>query len=182
MLGQAGTPGHCGPPSPYICTSLAGTSDGGKTWHGVTAPVTGAPKGPSGVSQIRFYNTSDGWAFGPQLWATHNGGRSWKQISTGGLRVTALETAGQRVFAVWARCSGTGASWAAGCTGQALYSAAPGGNRWAPVPGAAASLQPQRDRQRGRAGAHRQPWLPAAAERRAGVRAGQRRGRPAGSR
>jgi photosystem II stability/assembly factor-like uncharacterized protein len=54
--------------------------------------------------------------------------------------VTALETAGQRVFAVWAQCSGTGASWAAGCTGQALYSAAPGSNRWAPVPGAAASL------------------------------------------
>ena len=140
LLGQAGTPGQCGPPKPYICTSLAGTDDGGKTWHGVSAPVTGAAKGPNGVSQIRFYNTSDGWAFGPQLWATHNGGRSWQQISTGGLRVTALETAGQRVFAVWAQCSGTGASWAAGCTGQALYSAAPGSNRWAPVPGAAASL------------------------------------------
>jgi hypothetical protein len=140
LLGQAGTPGHCGPPKPYVCTSLAGTDDGGKTWHGVSAPVTGAAKGSTGVSQVRFYNTSDGWAFGPQLWATHNGGRSWQQISTGGLRVTALETAGQRVFAVWAQCSGTGASWAAGCTGQALYSAAPGSNRWAPVPGAAASL------------------------------------------
>lgn len=140
VIGQAGTPGHCGPPSAYICTSLAGTSDGGKTWHGVHAPVTGAPQGPSGVSQLRFYNTSDGWAFGPELWATHNGGRSWQRIRTGGLRVTALETAGQRVFAVWAQCSGTGASWAAGCTGQTLYSAAPGRNRWAPVPGAATSL------------------------------------------
>ncbi len=140
VIGQAGTPGHCGPPSAYICTSLAGTSDGGKTWHGVHAPVSGAPQGPSGVSQLRFYNTSDGWAFGPQLWATHNGGRSWQRIRTGGLRVTALETAGQRVFAVWAQCSGTGASWAAGCTGQTLQEAAPGSNRWAPVPGAAASL------------------------------------------
>jgi len=140
VLGQAGTPGHCGPPSPYICTSLAGTDDGGKTWHGVSAPVTGAAKGPTGVSQVRFYNTSDGWAFGPELWATHNGGKRWKQISTGGLRVTALETAGQRVYAVWAQCSGTGANWAAGCTGQALYSAAPGRNRWEPVPGAATSL------------------------------------------
>jgi hypothetical protein len=136
LLGQAGTPGHCGPPKPYVCTSLAGTDDGGKTWHGVSAPVTGAPNGPSGVSQVRFYNTSDGWAFGPELWATHNGGRSWRQISTGGMRVTALETAGTRVFAVWAQCSGPGAAWAAGCTGQALYSAAPGSNRWAPVPGA----------------------------------------------
>ena len=102
--------------------------------------MTGAAKGQAGVSQIRFYNTSDGWAFGPQLWATHNGGRSWKRIGTGGLRVTALETAGQRVFAVWAPCSGTGASWAAGCTGQTLQEAAPGSNRWAPVPGAATGL------------------------------------------
>ena len=140
VLGQAGTPGHCGPPKPFICTSLAGTGDGGKTWHGVSAPVTGAAKGRSGVSQVRFYNTSDGWAFGPQLWATHNGGQTWHQIDTGGRRVTALETAGQRVFAVWADCTGTGTGWAAGCTGQALYSAAPGSNRWAPVPGAAASL------------------------------------------
>jgi hypothetical protein len=140
LLGQAGTPGHCGPPKPYICTSLAGTDDGGQTWHGVSAPVTGAAKGPNGVSQVRFYNTSDGWAFGPELWATHNGGKSWRQISTGGMRVTALETAGQRVFAVWAQCSGSGANWAAGCTGQTLYSAAPGSDRWAPVPGAAASL------------------------------------------
>ena len=49
-----------------------------------SAPVTGAPKGPTGVSQVRFYNTSDGWAFGPQLWATHNGGQSWQQIGPAG--------------------------------------------------------------------------------------------------
>ena len=140
VLGQAGTPGHCGPPKAFICTSIAGTDDGGRTWYGVSAPVTGAPQGPSGVSQVRFYNTSDGWAFGPQLWATHDGGKSWRQIGTGGLRVTALETAGQRVFAVWARCTGRGADWAAGCTSQTLYSAAPGSNRWAPVPGAGASF------------------------------------------
>jgi photosystem II stability/assembly factor-like uncharacterized protein len=88
------------------------------------------------VSQVRFYNTSDGWAFGPQLWATHDGGRTWTRIGTHGLRVTALETAGQRVFAVWAQCSGGGADFAAGCTSSALYSAAPGGDQWAPVPGA----------------------------------------------
>ncbi|MGP7996219.1 MAG: hypothetical protein ACLPKI_02605 [Streptosporangiaceae bacterium] len=140
VLGQAGTPGHCGPPSAYICTSIAGTSDGGRTWHGVSAPVAGAPQGPSGVSQVRFYNTSDGWAFGPQLWATHNGGRTWTRIGTGGQRVTALETAGQRVFAVWAQCTGRGADWAAGCTGQALREAAPGSNQWAPVPGATSSF------------------------------------------
>jgi len=136
VLGQAGTPGHCGPPDPGICTSLAGTGDHGGTWHGVSAPVTGAPAGPAGVSQVRFYNTSDGWAFGPQLWATHDSGRSWTQIDTHGLRVTALEAAGQRVFAVWAQCSGTGADFAADCASSALYSASPGSDQWAAVPGA----------------------------------------------
>jgi photosystem II stability/assembly factor-like uncharacterized protein len=136
VLGQAGTPGQCGPPSRYICTSIAGTGDHGSTWHGVRAPVSGAPAGAAGVSQVRFYNTSDGWAFGPQLWATHDGGQTWTRIRTHGLRVTALETAGQRVFAVWAQCSGGGTDFAADCTSSALYSASPGGDQWAPVPGA----------------------------------------------
>ncbi len=135
IIGQAGTPGHCGPPSPDICTSMAGTTDGGRTWHGVTPPVTGPPRGSTGVSQVRFYDTSDGWAFGPGLWATHDGGRHWNQVSTGGLRVLTLETAGQRVFAVWARCTGAGRAWAAGCTSAGLYSAAPGSDQWSPVPG-----------------------------------------------
>ncbi len=100
------------------------------------APVSGAPSGSSGVSQVRFYNASDGWAFGPQLWATHDGGQHWTRIRTRGLRVTALETAGQRVFAVWARCSGGGADFASGCTSSALYSAPPGSDQWTPVPGA----------------------------------------------
>ena len=136
VLGQAGTPGQCGPPRKYICTSIAGTTDHGSSWHGVSAPVTGAPAGPAGVSQVRFYDATDGWAFGPQLWATHDGGQTWTRIPTHGLRVTALETAGQRVFAVWAQCSGGGTDFAADCTSSALYSASPGGDQWAPVPGA----------------------------------------------
>lgn len=135
-LGQAGTPGQCGPPAKYICTSIAGTGDQGGSWHGVPAPVSGAPSGAAGISQVRFYNTSDGWAFGPQLWATHDGGQHWTRIRTHGLRVTALETAGQRAFAVWAQCSGGGADFAADCTSSALYSASPGSDQWAPVPGA----------------------------------------------
>jgi photosystem II stability/assembly factor-like uncharacterized protein len=136
VLGQAGIPGQCGPPRKYICTSIAGTTDHGGSWHGVAAPVTGAPAGPAGVSQVRFYNTSDGWAFGPQLWATQDGGQHWTRIETRGLRVTALEAAGRRVFAVWAQCSGTGTDFAADCTAASLYSASPGSNQWAPVPGA----------------------------------------------
>ncbi len=136
VIGQAGTPGQCGPPDKDICTSIAGTGDYGSRWHGVRAPVAGAPAGPAGVSEVRFYNTSDGWAFGPQLWATHDGGQSWTRVDTLGLRVTALETAGQRVFAVWAQCSGGGPDFAADCTSSALYSASPGSDQWSAVPGA----------------------------------------------
>src|SRR5262249_59249602 len=43
VIGQAGTPGQCGPPDPYICTSLAATGAAGKAWRGMPAPVPCAP-------------------------------------------------------------------------------------------------------------------------------------------
>ena len=49
------------------CTSLAGTSDYGSTWYGVSAPIAPGPDGSTGVSQLRFANLRDGWAFGPAL-------------------------------------------------------------------------------------------------------------------
>jgi hypothetical protein len=137
VIGQASTPGHC---ATRYCTSLAGTSNYGSTWYGVNAPLTGPPDGSLGVSQIRFLNTSDGWAFGPQLWVTDNGGASWSQESTGGMRVTDLETAGTRAFALFATCTGTGASYAADCTSFSLYSSQAGSNQWLPVPGPTAGL------------------------------------------
>ncbi|HEY5985805.1 MAG TPA: hypothetical protein VIV12_05385 [Streptosporangiaceae bacterium] len=136
VIGQAGTPGQCGPPDPDICTSIARTDDGGKTWSGVPAPVTGPPDGSHGVSQVRFLDLRNGWAFGPELWATHDGGHTWVKIGTRGTRVTALETRGKRAFAVWAQCSGPGPDFAANCTNFVLYSASAGSDRWAPVPGA----------------------------------------------
>jgi hypothetical protein len=141
VIGQAGVPGHC-PIVAQDCTSIARTDDGGATWYGVSAPVTGAPDGPAGVSQIRFLDRDNGWAFGPELYATHNGGQTWTTISTGGLRVTALEARGDRVFAVWARCTGTGSAFAANCASFAVHSAAAGSNHWAPVPGATAGASP----------------------------------------
>lgn len=135
VIGQAGTPGQCGPPDPDLCTSVAATEDGGSAWHGVPAPVTGAPDGGTGVSQIRSLDGMSGWAFGPQLYATHDGGQHWTRIPTHGMRVTGLETVNGIAFAVWARCAGTGADFAAGCTSFALYSSPAGQDHWSPVPG-----------------------------------------------
>jgi hypothetical protein len=136
VIGQAGTPGQCGPPDPYICTSLAATGDAGKTWRGMPAPVTGAPDGGTGVSQVRSLDGASGWAFGPQLYATHNGSQTWKRIATHGMRVTGLETVNGVAFAIWARCAGTGPDFAAHCTSFSLYSSPAGQDNWTPVAGA----------------------------------------------
>ena len=130
VIGQAGTPGHC---ATQYCTSIARTDDAGKTWTGVPAPVTGPADGATGVSQIRFLNLSDGWAFGPGLFATHDGGHTWTQVVTNGLRVTALETVGDRAFALFASCTGTGAAFAAQCTSYTLYSSPAAADAWTPV-------------------------------------------------
>jgi hypothetical protein len=136
VIGQAGTPGQCGPPNAFICTSRAITFNGGATWQGGHAPVAGLPKGASGVSQIRALDGRNAWAFGPQLYATHDAGYSWTPVSTNGMRVIDLETVHHHAFAVWARCTGTGADFAANCTSFSLFSTPAGRDQWAPVPGA----------------------------------------------
>ncbi len=137
VIGQASTPGHC---ATQYCTSLARTDNAGQTWAGVPAPLTGAPDGPTGVSQIRFLNLTDGWAFGPELWVTHNGGQTWTQVGTHGLRVTDLETVDGRAFALFAACTGAGQAFAAQCTSFTLYSSLASGNDWTPVGAATTGL------------------------------------------
>jgi photosystem II stability/assembly factor-like uncharacterized protein len=139
VIGQAGTPGHC---STRYCTSLAGTSDYGTNWYGVSAPVTGPPDGPTGVGQLRFLNTKDGWAFGPQLYATTDGGANWTRQSTDGMRVTDLETTGDRAFALFATCTGGGAAYGSDCTAFSLYTSVVGSGQWQPVPGPVSGLAP----------------------------------------
>jgi hypothetical protein len=133
VIGQAGTPGHCAI-IPAVCTSLAGTSDYGTSWYGVSAPLTGAPDGSSGVGQLRFLDGRNGWAFGPELWVTHDGGARWTRERTYGMRVTDLETAGERAFAIFASCTGAGASYAADCSSFSLYSSPAEADQWQPVP------------------------------------------------
>jgi hypothetical protein len=130
VIGQAGTPGHC---ATQYCTSVARTDNAGKTWFGVPAPLTGAPDGATGVGGIRFLNGEDGWAFGPELFATHDAGHTWTRVNTGGLRVTDLETVGDRAFAVFASCTGSGPDFAAQCTKFTLYSSPAGADDWTPV-------------------------------------------------
>jgi hypothetical protein len=141
VIGQAGTPGHCADANPYFCTSIVRTDDTGHSWHGGPAPKTGAAAGATGVSGIRFLDGVNGWAFGPELWVTHDAGNTWHQLSTGGHRVTDLETVGGRAYALWASCSGSsGVSFASVCTSFTLMTTTASSDNWGPVGGATNGL------------------------------------------
>jgi photosystem II stability/assembly factor-like uncharacterized protein len=70
------------------CAVITHTLDAGKTWTTIPAPPTsvGRPLGNEvdvqgpGVGALRFATAKDGWAFGPELWATHDGGATWKRV------------------------------------------------------------------------------------------------------
>jgi len=130
VIGQAGTPGAC---ATSVCTSLAGTSDYGRTWYGVSAPVAPGPTGDAGVSQLRFATLSDGWAYGPALYETTRGGWPWKPEDTYGQHVIDVEAVPARAFAVFGTCSGTGSDYAAGCTSYSLWTSVAGSTIWTPV-------------------------------------------------
>ena len=85
------------------CTTLASTVDGGSTWT-YAAAVPAAITGPNpAVSKVRFATKSDGWAFGPQLWSTHDGGRTWNGQATPG-PVSDVEASGGVAYALEASC------------------------------------------------------------------------------
>jgi len=91
------------------CPAIVRTTDGGTSWSAIPAPKTTVGQNPAddtgtGISALRFANAKDGWAYGPELWVTHNGGTTWAKSSIAGLPkdspVRALEAARGMVHAV----------------------------------------------------------------------------------
>ncbi len=106
------------------CTSVVRTTNGGRSFVGIPAPRTNQ------VSQLRFVSPTDAFAYGPQLWVTHDAGFDWYRIRSTG-QVTELAAGGGYAYAIVNNSKG----------GGSLDRAAIGSDTWRtlPVPGAAYS-------------------------------------------
>jgi photosystem II stability/assembly factor-like uncharacterized protein len=116
------------------CPSVVVTSDAGKTWTTVGVPNTAylplAEQNPRSVSEIIFASAKDGWAYGPALWATTNGGVSWHQEKASG-PILDMGAAGNHAYAIVGNCYATTPK----CSppkGE-LEESPIGGSTWAPV-------------------------------------------------
>jgi photosystem II stability/assembly factor-like uncharacterized protein len=89
------------------CTTVVGTTDGGRTWNTIgtlNAPLTLEEE--TGVTEMRFADALHGWAFWPALWATRDGGVTWKRQKPpgDGRQVLALAGDSDAVYAVVSPC------------------------------------------------------------------------------
>jgi hypothetical protein len=117
---------------------LRKTTDHGRHWSAVPAPpapyaAPGRTPALGAVANIRFADARDGWAFGPGLWATHDGGRTWHQVSLRRWAVQSLAAGGGRVIAAVTHCL---FPYNSRCGRFRVYSAPVARDRWRAVPGA----------------------------------------------
>jgi photosystem II stability/assembly factor-like uncharacterized protein len=112
------------------------TVNGGRTWFAVPAPPgppadmyqSSPPSG--GVGRVLFTSTRDGWAAGPSLWRTTDGGATWRRVRVPG-PVADFTVVGGRMFAVIGGCDSAG-----NCAYRG-YAAAVGADTWRPASGTA---------------------------------------------
>jgi hypothetical protein len=89
------------------CTNVLHSTDGGDTWKKVgriRAPLTYDKV--DGVTEVRFADDLHGWAFGPSLWSTSDGGVTWSKevIPGGGNLVPVLAAGPDAVYALVSPC------------------------------------------------------------------------------
>jgi len=110
------------------CTSVLRTTNGGRSWVGIPAPKYKLARSgmSAGLQRLRFANAVDGYAYGSQLWVTHNGGSSWHRVRQVSGYITDLEASAGVVYA---------ASTVTRSGKQEIYSSPAGRDSWKPVKG-----------------------------------------------
>jgi len=121
---------------------LRKTTDGGRHWTPIAAPPApwaGLPYGDSSaksVGEVYFADARDGWAFAPGLWATHDGGATWRRVDTGGRSVYSLAATNGHVIAAFLNC-GSEACGRSSAPSFSIETSPAGEDAWRPVPGGA---------------------------------------------
>jgi hypothetical protein len=94
------------------CGSILRTTDGGRHFTGIGSPhaTLSSGRNQSGYSQIRFADSDNGFAFGPNLYATHDAGQSWRALGVGG-QVSDLAISDGEAYAI-VDVTGSGAAGA----------------------------------------------------------------------
>jgi hypothetical protein len=120
-----------------VCTTspcsveILRTVNGGQSFEPINAPPTDflagndSTPGPPEADDIRFADPSDAWVFGDTLWATHDAGSTWHQITFDNSLLSVLQLepgANGYVYAVFERCSDP--STATGCVERMMRSQA----------------------------------------------------------
>jgi len=116
------------------CTIVLRTTDGGDTWDKVGrihAPLTYDKL--AGVTEIRFADDLHGWAFGPSLWSTIDGGATWTKetIPGGGNLLPVLAAGPQAVYGLVSFCELNQAPGT--CDPATLWKTTPGAGIWSQV-------------------------------------------------
>lgn len=121
--------GRCETPP---CTAVVHTVDGGRHWTALATPrvalaeTADVTTTPGRVSRIRFTSKLDGWLWGPALYATHDGGQTWKAVAVP--PVLSLAANGGTVWAVAATCPKS-----SGCTTLELLHSSSANDLWTPT-------------------------------------------------